>query len=278
MAIRVWLSALLLAFLLAASPFTQELTFPSVFIVARAESEEDAATAEVVEGADLGIVGDDTQVSSDGPLSPAPGVETVCVFPKNAGKIVPAGEETELLVGLQNEVLTPFAYIVVFTGESTLNVVAVHSTLHLPYDHRMYGQNLTLQNFFNASVPVSVQATFPYKFAVSKFLQPGAYDLVGYIVYEIDQHPYQNVFYNGTVEVVEAGGLLSVESVFLITLGIALLGLFGLWAYGQVQQLSKKTKKAPKVELGTGTTDANMDEWLEGTSFAQRSKSKKKQT
>jgi len=74
---------------------------------------------------------------------------------------------------------------------------------------------------------------------VSKFLQPGAYDLVGYIVYEIDQHPYQNVFYNGTIEVVEAGGLLSVESVFLITLGIALLGLFGLWAYGQVQQLSK---------------------------------------
>jgi translocon-associated protein subunit alpha len=70
-------------------------------------------------------------------------------------------------------------------------------------------------------------------------LQPGAYDLVGYIVYEIDQHPYQNVFYNGTIEVVEAGGLLSVESVFLITLGIALLGLFGLWAYGQVQQLSK---------------------------------------
>jgi hypothetical protein len=33
----------------------------------------------------------------------------------------------------------------VFTGESALNVVAVHSTLHLPYDHRMYGQNLTVQ-------------------------------------------------------------------------------------------------------------------------------------
>ncbi|CAD6340251.1 unnamed protein product [Miscanthus lutarioriparius] len=55
---------------------------------ARAESEEDAAAAEVVEGADLGIVGDDTQVSSDGPLSPAPGVETVVVFPKNAGKMI----------------------------------------------------------------------------------------------------------------------------------------------------------------------------------------------
>lgn len=60
-----------------------ELSFPAV---ARAQSEEEAATAEVVDGADLGIVSDDTQVSSDGPLSPAPGVETVCVFPKNAGK------------------------------------------------------------------------------------------------------------------------------------------------------------------------------------------------
>ncbi|KAM3212738.1 hypothetical protein ACQJBY_065658 [Aegilops geniculata] len=237
MAVRVWLSAILLAFLLAASPFAQ---------VARAQSqsEEDAAMQEVVDGADLGYVGDDTPVSSEEPLSPAPGVETVCVFPKNAGKIVPAGEETELLVGLQNE------------GESTLNVVAVHSTLHLPYDHKMYGQNLTVQSFYNASVPVSVQATFPYTFAVSKFLQ--------------------NVFYNGTIEVIEVGGLLSVESVFLITLGIALLGLLGLWAYGQVQQLSKKTKKGPKVELGTGTTDANMDEWLEGTAFAKDKAKKNK--
>lgn len=41
---------------------------------------------EVVDGADLGYVGDDTPVSSEEPLSPAPGVETVCVFPKNAGK------------------------------------------------------------------------------------------------------------------------------------------------------------------------------------------------
>jgi hypothetical protein len=63
-----------------------ELSFPSLLTVARAQSEEDAATAEVAEGADLGIVGDDTQVSSDEPLSPAPGVETLCVFPKNAGK------------------------------------------------------------------------------------------------------------------------------------------------------------------------------------------------
>jgi translocon-associated protein subunit alpha len=58
----------------------------SVPAVAGTQSEEDAAMAEVVENADLGYVGDDTPVSSDAPLTPAPGVETVCVFPKNAGK------------------------------------------------------------------------------------------------------------------------------------------------------------------------------------------------
>jgi translocon-associated protein subunit alpha len=43
-----------------------------------------------------------------------------------------------------DDCITPFIFIM-FTGESTLNVVAVHSTLHLPFDHRMYGQNLTVQ-------------------------------------------------------------------------------------------------------------------------------------
>ncbi|RWW21173.1 hypothetical protein BHE74_00047332 [Ensete ventricosum] len=103
----------------------------------------------------------------------------------------------------------------------------------------MFVQNLTLQEFYNASVPVSAQATFPYVFAVSKYLQPGSFDLVGTIVYEIDQQPYQSIFYNGTVEVVEAGGFLSIESVFLVTLGVALIGFLGLWAYGQIQQFSK---------------------------------------
>lgn len=70
-------------------------------------------------------------------------------------------------------------------------------------------------------------------------IQPGAYDLAGIIVYEIDQQPYQSTFYNGTIEVAEVGGLLSVESVFLFCLGVALLGLLGVWIRGQIQQLSK---------------------------------------
>lgn len=70
-------------------------------------------------------------------------------------------------------------------------------------------------------------------------LQPGTFDLVGTIVYEIDQLPYQNTFYNGTIEVIEAGGLVSVETVFLVSLGISLLIFLGLWVRGQIQNLSK---------------------------------------
>lgn len=73
-------------------------------------------------------------------------------------------------------------------------------------------------------------------------MQPGAFDLVGTIYYEIDQQPYQSTFYNGTIEVVEAGAMLSIESVFLVTLGCALLVLLGLWIHGQIQHLSKVFK------------------------------------
>ncbi|XP_038995575.1 translocon-associated protein subunit alpha-like [Hibiscus syriacus] len=241
------------ALLLLASPLPQ---------VARCQSETEA-DIEDVEGGNLGIVGEDIQAFSDGKFDPAPGVEIICFFPKSGAKLVPAGEETELLVGMEN------------VGESPVNVIAIEASVHLPYDHRLLVQNLTAQVFEKASVPPSTQATFPYIFAVSKYLQPGTFDLVGTIVYEIDQHPYQSTYYNGTIEVVEAGGFLSFESVFLVTLGISLAVLLGLWLHGQFKRVSKRTKKAPKVEVGTRTTDASLDEWLQGTSYS-RSTSKSK--
>nr|GEW70845.1 protein NRT1/ PTR FAMILY 5.2-like [Tanacetum cinerariifolium] len=155
------------------------------------------------------------------------------------------------------------------TDHEHVKVIAVHASVHLPFDHRMLVQNLSSVTFNNAPVPPSVQATFPYIFAVSKFLQAGTFDLVGTIVYEIDQLPYQNTFYNGTIEVTEAGGFVSVETVFLVSLGFALLAFAGLWVRGQIQNLSKKTKRAPKVETGTRNVDASMDEWLEGTAYTQ---------
>ncbi|CAH9056662.1 unnamed protein product [Cuscuta europaea] len=248
------------------SIFVLLLLSASFLQVAICDSEVGKETLESTEG-DHGIV-EDVQDFGGGTYSPAPGVETVYYFPKNPSKFVPAGEESELLVGIKND------------GESSLNVIVIHATLHLPYDHQYVVQNLSVQSFNNATVPPSAQATFPYIFDVSKFLQPGSFDLVASIVYEIDQNQYQSTFYNGTIEVIESGSTLSVESVFLFFLGVGILGLLGFWIHGQIQRLSKKNKrvtKAAKVEVGTATRDAHMDEWLQGTSFAQsQSKSKKK--
>lgn len=57
------------------------------FVVARCEPDPDNEVVESAEEAgDLGIVGEDVQDFGSGSFSPAPEVETVCVFPKNPSK------------------------------------------------------------------------------------------------------------------------------------------------------------------------------------------------
>ncbi|KAK4797839.1 hypothetical protein SAY86_030165 [Trapa natans] len=46
-------------------------------------------------------------------------------------------------------------------GESSLNIIGIRATVHLPYDHSLLVQNLTGQGFNNASVPASAQGFFP---------------------------------------------------------------------------------------------------------------------
>lgn len=43
-------------------------------------------TDAVEEVGDLGIVGEDVQDFGDGNFSPAPGISTICVFPKNSAR------------------------------------------------------------------------------------------------------------------------------------------------------------------------------------------------
>ncbi|KAI5433904.1 hypothetical protein KIW84_020947 [Lathyrus oleraceus] len=95
---------------------------------------------------------------------------------------------------------------------------------------------------------IAIKASFPYIFSVSKFLQPGPFDLVGTIVYEMDQHPYQNTFFNGAIEVVEPGVLFSMEFALLFTLGTALLVLLGLWINGQIQNLKEPELLQPEEQ------------------------------
>ncbi|ESQ50872.1 hypothetical protein EUTSA_v10022826mg [Eutrema salsugineum] len=242
---------LLLAFLLLASPFYQ---------AALCQSNSEDSGFEV---SDSGEEESDAEEVFGLELTSAPGIETLCVFPKNSAKIIKAGHETELLVGMKND------------GQSNVDIVAVRGSLHLPFDQKPLVQNLTALSFGNASVPTSAQATFPYTFAVSKFLQAGAFDLVGTIIYEIDGKPYQSTFYNGTIEVVEDGPLFRMESVFLCGLLLLVITLLIIYIQNNMKHLTKKTKRASKVEVGTATKDASLDEWLEGTSYGHKSKKKK---
>ncbi|VFQ78387.1 unnamed protein product [Cuscuta campestris] len=187
MTIRVFF---ILAVVLFSAPFLR---------VARCDSET-VVVEGIEEGRDIGIGGEDVQDFGEGSFGPAPGVETVCIFPRNPSKLVPAGEQKELLVGMKND------------GESALNVIAIQATLHLPYDHSYIVQNLSTQGFNNATVRPFAQAAFPYLFGVSKFLQPGTFDLVSSTVYEVDQLTYQSTFYNGTIV---AFSVLSLFSCFL---------------------------------------------------------------
>ncbi|CAL5444973.1 unnamed protein product [Camellia sinensis] len=78
-----------------------------IVYVTRSQSDSDVEVFESAEGAmeggDLGIIGDDVFALGDRNFSPAPGVETICFFPKNPSTSVAAGEEGELIVGMKNE-------------------------------------------------------------------------------------------------------------------------------------------------------------------------------
>ncbi|CAL5408294.1 unnamed protein product [Camellia sinensis] len=56
-------------------------------VIARSQSDSDVEVFEAaeaaIEGGDLGIIGDDVFAFGDRNFSPAPGVETICFFPKN---------------------------------------------------------------------------------------------------------------------------------------------------------------------------------------------------
>lgn len=53
-------------------------------------------------------------------------------------------------------------------------------------------------------------------------------------MYEVDGKVYKNVFYNGMIDVVEVGFFLKGEIIFLLILGLGLLGFFGMWVYFKV--------------------------------------------
>ncbi|GAQ91472.1 translocon-associated protein subunit alpha [Klebsormidium nitens] len=189
-----------------------------------------------------------------------PGVETVFVFPNNVQRQVPAGAPVDLLVGLANN------------GDSSITVKMIAGYLSYSRDYSQVIQNFT-QFPFDTTVEPGEQHSFAYTFATHKLLQPHEFGFTAAVYYESDGAVHSNVFYNGTVEVVEPSGILSGENAFLALLALALLSLLGYWAYSQVQKLTKKKGGRRKV-VETGTrSDASDNEWLKGTSADPRRRS-----
>jgi translocon-associated protein subunit alpha len=186
-----------------------------------------------------------------------PGVDTVFVFPNNVQRQVPAGQPVDLLVGLSNN------------GDASVTVKRIAGYLSYARDYSVVIQNFT-QFPFDTTVEPGKQQSFAYTFATHKALQPLDFGFTAAIYYESGGQLHSNVFYNGTVEVVEPSGILSGENAFLALLAIALLGLLGYWAYGQVQKLTKK-KGGRRKSVETGTrADASDNEWLKGTAADPR--------
>ncbi|KAF8410444.1 hypothetical protein HHK36_002973 [Tetracentron sinense] len=75
---------------LFASPFLRGISSYSNSDFEMCQLDSDAEMEEVVEGGDLGIVGEDVQGFADGSFGPAPEVDTVCIFPKTVGRLVSA--------------------------------------------------------------------------------------------------------------------------------------------------------------------------------------------
>ncbi|KAM6577364.1 hypothetical protein CsatB_029201 [Cannabis sativa] len=80
---------------------SRRIPFRSRFARAQSSAEDEAASETVDESSDLGIVGEDVQDFGDEIFNPAPGIDTVSIFPKNSARVVTAGEETDLLVGVK---------------------------------------------------------------------------------------------------------------------------------------------------------------------------------
>eukprot|EP00475_Leptophrys_vorax_P037368 TRINITY_DN6427_c0_g1_i1.p1 TRINITY_DN6427_c0_g1~~TRINITY_DN6427_c0_g1_i1.p1 ORF type:complete len:275 (+),score=37.34 TRINITY_DN6427_c0_g1_i1:97-921(+) len=194
-------------------------------------------------------------------LLPAPGVEIRAIFPSFFGKqtLIHAGQKTELLFSVINN------------GLSTLYFANASGNLYIPFDRRYVVQNFS-SIAYNTSVPPGVQASFSYAFTPERLLQPRDFGLVFAAFYEVQGDLFASVIFNSTIEIVEPLGYVSGESIFLVMLAAGLLALFGVWAYGQVDKMNKKSRRTKKVETGTGDSEAEANEWLQGTFFEQQQK------
>jgi len=197
------------------------------------------------------------------PILPSPDVRTAYVFPDFPTKKIPSGEVVEVLLGFTN------------TGHKEFNITTITASLNHPADTRYYIQNYT-KGEYGVLVGSEEQVSLSYKFRPDSLLEPRDFVLILSVFYQDEALTnYTNAFFNSTISITEPDITFDFQKLFLYVGFAAVLGLIGFLVYRNWQEKAAQNKpKLTKEEYNAKRTErvfteADKNEWLEGTSAAK---------
>jgi len=192
---------------------------------------------------------------------PSPDVRTAIVFPDFPTKRIPSGEIVEVLLGFTN------------TGRKEFNITTVTASLNHPVDTKYYIQNFTKIEY-GLPVGAEEQISLSYRFRPDPLLEPRDFVLILSVFYQDESLTnYTNIFFNSTVSITEPDITFDFQKMFLYVGFLAVVGLIGFLVYRNwvEKQEKSKTKKRDFVKQQEVVfTEADKNDWLEGTSAAQK--------
>eukprot|EP01130_Rhizamoeba_saxonica_P000080 TRINITY_DN10100_c0_g1_i1.p1 TRINITY_DN10100_c0_g1~~TRINITY_DN10100_c0_g1_i1.p1 ORF type:complete len:222 (-),score=41.95 TRINITY_DN10100_c0_g1_i1:22-687(-) len=181
-------------------------------------------------------------------------ITTSAVFPRHNSMKVPAGEVVELLLGFKN------------IGDKAVNVTYIRSNLLFNYDKSVI-KNFTTFAYGDVVMP-GEEATFSYSFYIDQMVQPSNYGFISAVYYYDEQYQnYTTVFFNGTIDVIEAERDIDVSNFFGL---VFLAGIIAIAGYVYIQ--TKQGKGV--VSMGRSTT--NDSDWTKHTLAGQHKNKKAK--
>eukprot|EP00455_Lapot_gusevi_P008309 TRINITY_DN1360_c0_g1_i4.p2 TRINITY_DN1360_c0_g1~~TRINITY_DN1360_c0_g1_i4.p2 ORF type:complete len:207 (-),score=112.30 TRINITY_DN1360_c0_g1_i4:185-775(-) len=181
-------------------------------------------------------------MGDDSLLFPSADITTTAFFPDSPTNQLVIGERVHILLGFVNR------------GDKEFNVTSIGAFLHSPYNHQYVIQNYTRREY-GIVVPARTEMTFEYVFKPDPNLEPLDFGFSVDVLYNASDKMYRSVFYNGTMEFIEAPSTFDIRKVFSYFLIVSIIGLI---AY-LVVNATKSGKKVKSAERGTRTQA--VDDW-----------------
>ncbi|EGG15038.1 translocon-associated protein TRAP alpha subunit [Cavenderia fasciculata] len=195
------------------------------------------------------------------PVAPVSDISFSYIFPDYPTKEFPAGSVIEVLIGFTNN------------GEVDYNVSAIYASLNHAQETKHYIQNYTKAEY-GVNVKPGFQATLPYRFVPSEYLEPRQFALLVSVDYRADQQNFTSTFFNSTILIVEKPVSFDIEHFFLILFGLGLVALIGYIVYGKLPKAQKASTLSiiNKIKTSAGVKEtsqkkvvkssAGEDNWL----------------